>query len=179
MTSMIIGAGALFVGMGGVSILTAIGKDLVCKTISSSTSTTIKALKYITNTDQPKFKETRDKFEKLDLEYTIGVIRELIKEQENKDSMKQSVKKSIMGVDEIINDINLELEVIKKGMDEHQKKYFTNWRTFNCNSNISKICSLKYVLDKRYTMLVDLLKIYNSNNNENKNSNNKFIKQQC
>lgn len=174
MSSIVIGAaGAILVGMQSVSLLGAIGKDLICKTVSVTTSTTISTLKYITNTDQPKFEETRVKFEKLDLQHTISVIQELIKEQNSRKDMKKSVKFSILGVDDIIQDINIELAVVKKAMDDHKNKYFSKWRAFDCNKNIDKITNLKRLLDNRYKILTGLLKIYNS---QYMNTNNKKIK---
>lgn len=100
-----------------------------------------------------------DEVVRMDLEHSVSVISELANEIKEKD-MPNSVKKALLGVNFTLEKIHSELNKLKNKLDNHQQKYFSKWRTIDCTENLNQIHYYKNLLDNRYHLLIDLLKIY-------------------
>ena len=151
----------ILVGGQAVSILSKVGTDLVITTLTSTTGAVCGALSYIYTSDQPGLHKVKDELEKIDLDHTVEVIRALVSEHDKNEEMKDSVKKALLGVNEVLSKIHNELMEIKKSIEKHNGKYFSSWRSFDCKCNIKTIIRHKELLDKRYKMFLELLGIYN------------------
>ncbi len=146
----------------GTKVAAIIGTDFVLKTATSTTSSIGAVLAYLTAYDQPRIQQVIDDLSEIDLEHTVKVIEEVVKEYEdNQANLKESVKKAILGVTQILEKIDGELQIIREAIEYHETKYFNSWRSFNCKCNIETIKKHKIILDKRYTILIDLLKVNN------------------
>ena len=143
-----------------LSFINTVGIDVIGKTISTTTSSIASIITHLGSVDQAGIIEFRKVLEDIDLEFRIGVLEELVKEQ--KGDAPVSVKKALMGVNDILVKIEVELKTIKKSFDEHQQKYFNGWRSFDCSCNIETIKKHSQLLRARSTELKDLLKIYSN-----------------
>lgn len=156
-------AGSILMGSRAVSILSGVGTNLLVSTITTTTSSVCGIVRSISSSNQPGLEYVKAELEKIDLEHNVTVIQELIDEQKvaKDEEVKNSVKQALIGVNQILEKIHKELKTIQEAMNHHQTKYFNGWRSFNCKCSIKNIIKHKELLDTRYKMLVDLLKIYN------------------
>ncbi len=162
---------ALLLGAKGISVINQIGFDIVVGTLTTTTTSVVNGVKYLASYDQPGAKDVANTLAEIDLEFIVSVIDELVKEQSDSivnGSHVGSVTKALEGVNGILQSIDKELIVIKKALENHKTKYFNSWRTFDCSCNIETIKKHKVILDNRYKILTDLLKIYNKNVRTNK-----------
>jgi len=95
----------------------------------------------------------------LDLDFLVSVISQLVKEQEN-DNPRESVKYSLISLNNILLEINKELLIMKESVDYHNKKFFSSWRSLDCSININLLKQHKIILNSRYKILSNLLQIY-------------------
>lgn len=151
-------------GANTMSVVNKIGVDVLISTATATTASIGKLTTYILTTDQQGVDNIKKGLEDIDLEFLIEVLDQLIKEQEGTYAT-ESVKKAMVGVHKSMEEINKELKVIKESMEYHQSKYFASWRGFDCSYSIETIKKHKNVLYKRYKILTNLLKIYNTNSN--------------
>lgn len=142
------------------AVVSTIGTDLIIQTVTTTTSSIGSLIKYLTTSNQTCIQDILIILRKIDLEFTISIINELVKEQNGK-QLNQSVKKALVGVHEILDRIDQELTSIKKAIEYHNTKYFAGWRGFSWNGNIDLIKEHDNTLKHRYMILVDLLEIYN------------------
>jgi len=161
---------ALILGAKGIAVINQLGYDLVIGTLTTTTSSVVSGIKWLSSYDQPGAKDVANTLVEIDLEFMVSVIDELVKEQQDNINASHvgSVTKALEGVTGILQSIDQELGTIKKALEHHQTKYFNSWRTFDCSCNIEVIKKHKAILDNRYKILTDLLKIYNKNVRTNK-----------
>ena len=145
-----------------LSMVNTVGTDLVIRTVATTTSSISNLVRHVTSFDQPGIDVISQQFKEIDLEHLVSVIHELVHEYQNVD-LNNSVKKALLGVNQILENIDIELTELRESIIEHKKKYFNSWRRFNCKCNIENIKRDKSILDLRYKILIDLLKI-NINN---------------
>ncbi len=150
------------ISIGGqmVSLASTVGTDVIICTLTNTTAAIGSMLIHLTAYDKPGMEDIKHRLLDTDLEHTVGVIEELVKEQDTTKEMPNSVKKALIGVNETLNLIHRELLVIKNAMDHHETKWFGTWRAFDCRCNIDVITKNKNILDRRYNMFVQLLEIY-------------------
>ena len=97
---------------------------------------------------------------KLDLVADLEVIESLINTIEKCDNIEQTpLAISLKQVNDMVHQIKNELVEIKKVVEEHKKLYFANWRTPDYHIPLKRLRQHKDILDKRVTMLIELLKI--------------------
>lgn len=137
---------------------------IIVKTVAATTNSIYTLIKYIINSNEPLYKNVQHEITLLDLEFYIGIVNELIKEYDsficgNSDN-NLLVSKAIVGVNDIMEKIYIELEKIGDCIKYHNSKWFNTYRTFNCDSNIQQLKEYKTILDKRYGVLIDLLKLH-------------------
>lgn len=144
------------------SIISSIGTDLIIGTITSTTSSIVGVIRYLTVSTQPGVSDIMDIISSTDLEFTLSVLEQLVKEQEGK-KINESVKKALLGVNEILDSINNELSSVKKAIQYHNSKYLSGWRSVSWEGNVNTLRRHNIILTHRYKILFDLLKIYNKN----------------
>lgn len=153
--------GTIMIGGQVMSLLSTVGTSLIIGTVTRTTSTIVSTIAHLTSYDQPSVQEVVAKLQAVDLEFTVAVIEELVREQERDGTeAKSSVKKALLGVLEMLEKIESELKIIEGAVKEHDSKYFKNWRSFDCNCNIKTIEAHTKILNQRYEKLRDLLLIY-------------------
>lgn len=153
---------AIFSGKALTAINTA-GTNLIINTITTTTTSIFGVLKTITTTSGPKVKEYIDQIKVIDLEFTITILDQLVKEQEDK-VLQESVKRALVGVNEILLNIHKELKILEESIRYHNTKYFNDWRSFSSTASIELIKQHNDILKNRYNMLFELLKIYSKDN---------------
>jgi hypothetical protein len=156
MTSLILTAQTL-------NFINKIGIETIITMISTSTTSITNIFSYITRLDNNKnnynLTTIKQDIINLDLEFIISVISQLIKEQTLNNS-KESIKHALIGVNNILLEINRELLIIKESIDYHYKKYFSSMRSLDCNISMNLLKQHKLILSSRYKILSNLLQIY-------------------
>ena len=127
--------------------------------LTTTVTNTIDIVTYINKYEKSSIKDIVFKLKKLDLEYKITIIDCIIKEQKNKQDIPKSINYALDALNTILEEINIELDKIKNKIKYHRVKYFYSWRVLNCNSNIARLDEHKKILDQRYLILIDMLKI--------------------
>ena len=135
-----------------------VGTDILIKTVTNTTSSIVSMTGYLMTSSQPGINEIVSTLKKIDLEFTVGIIEELVKEQEGKE-LEESVKKAMIGVNETLGLINQELDSMKQAIEYHNTKYFNGWRSFSWTGNVNNIKDHNEILKNRYMILFELLKI--------------------
>ena len=157
----------VFFGVRTISIINRVGMDVVIKTVTCTTNSIGSILGHIMTMDQPSVAEVKHELEKIDLEFTIEVLEELINEQKGRTDC-DSIKKAIDGVNQILINMENELKTIKEAIIKHNNKFLSYYRTFYCKKNIDTIKKYNTLLKKRYGILIDLLKINDKQYDDNK-----------
>ncbi len=142
------------------SIVNAVGTNLIIGTITSTTSSIGSVIKYMTHSTNTCISDIMNVLTSIDLEFTVNIIEELVKEQEDR-QLHESIRKALVGLSEILELIHQELYSIKKSIDLHNIKYLNGWRSFCWDGNIDTIIKHNLILKHRYSILFELLKIYN------------------
>ena len=153
----------VILGSRAQTFVATVGTDIVIKTLTTTTSSIGSAISYLTTNTKPGANDITNTLTELDLEFTVNIIGSVIKEYEEKE-LSTSIKKVILGVNEVLESIHKELNVIKDAIEYHNSKYLKSWRSFSWNGNMDNIKKHNEVLKSRYQMLLDLLKIYNQTN---------------
>ncbi len=130
------------------------------KIIDSLVKDTIK--KYIPNQDEYNSfmnsinnpiienNEKEDNFYMIDLKYNTDILSKI----------DEPIIFSIISVIEIINNINSIIFTIKEKIMKHQELYFKSFITLCLKKEISDLNYQNNLLDLRYNMFINLLKIY-------------------
>ena len=154
--------GGLVMGTKASAVVTTLGTDIVIKTLTSTTSSIGSVISYLTTNTKPGASDISNMISSLDLEFTVTIIECVIKEYAETERNKElapAIQKAILGVNEILECINKELNAIKEAMEYHNSKYLKNWRSFSWNGNTETIKKYNEILKNRYQMLLELLKI--------------------
>lgn len=150
----------LVLGTKASTMVSTLGTDIVIKTLTTTTSSIGSVISYLTTNTKPGANDITNTLAELDLEFTVNVIESVINDYKEKE-LSDSLKKIILGVNEILELIHKELNAIKDAIEYHNSKYLNGWRSFSWNGNMDNIKKQNQVLKNRYQMLLDLLKIYN------------------
>lgn len=137
-------------------LIVAVGSGFIINMIFATTSSIYSSIRYLVSSNQKCYNKVITQLKELDLDYVIGVLRELVSECGQKLEYN-SIRKALYGVNEILEQINEELNRIKEAYDYHKTKYLTSWRTFRYD--LTTLKQHKNILDSRYTLLIDLLQI--------------------
>jgi hypothetical protein len=150
----------VLLGSGPVNLISRLGTDVIGSAIGVTTTSIVGVLGSLTALDNPKMQDFQKVIEDIDLEFVIQNLDKLIKEQP--DDCPESVKHALMGVNDVLVNIDGELKIVKDAFEFHQSKYWNSWRAFDCKCNIETIKKHSELLHKRSVVLKDLLKIYNN-----------------
>jgi hypothetical protein len=141
-----------------LSFLNLLSVDVIGQTVRTTTTSIGLLISYFASIDQPNMLKFKKVLYDTNLDFKIDVLEELVKEQS--DTNQRSVKKALMGVNDILIKIDTELKLIRKSFKNHQSKYLNYWRTFDCSCNIETILNHTEQLDDRSRILMKLLQIY-------------------
>jgi len=150
--------GAAIIGTSAPRIITTVGTDIAIRTLTTTTSSIGSLITYLTTNNKSSF-DINNTLVSLDLEFTISIIENVVKEYDEKE-LNEPLKKALLGVHEILELIHKELNIIKEAIEYHNSKYFKNWRSFSWSGNTEAIKQHNNTLKSRYSMLLELLKIY-------------------
>lgn len=151
---------ALVLGVNTVSLMSCIGNDLISRTIKKTSDSICCVCRYLMNYDEPYAYDVVHELKKLDLEFTVSVLQKFI--EENKEiEYADSIKESLLKINDILQIICKQLNEIKESVDYHETKYLYKWRSLNCKSNICGVKKNVKILENRYCILMDFLKIKN------------------
>lgn len=140
-------------------IVSTVGTDVAIRTLTTTTSSVGSLISYLTTNTKPGASDVISTLVALDLEFTVGIIENVIKEL-NEEQLNEPIKKALVGVNEILELIHKELKALKEAIEYHNSKYFKNWRSFSWSGNTEALKQYNNTLKNRYAMLLDLLKIY-------------------
>ena len=150
----------IVVGVSAVSLLSCIGNDLISRTIKRTSDSICSVCRYLTNYDEPYAYDVVKELKKIDLEFTVSVLQKFVEENKEKE-YDDSIKEALLKINDILQVICSQLNDIKESIDNHEAKYFYKWRSLDCKSNIQAIKNNKKILDNRYQILMDFLKVKN------------------
>lgn len=150
--------GNLILGSSAMTLVSSLGTDVLVGTITKTTNSITSMIGYLVQNNKPGINDVTEFLSSIDLEFTIGIIEQVVKEQEGK-SLNDSIKKALIGVNSILELIHTELDTIKQAIDQHSSKYFNSWRSFSWNGNVTTLKKHNEILQHRYSMLFELLKI--------------------
>lgn len=102
-------------------------------------------------------------FTELDLDVRLEVINSLIKniKREHSNDTVNICLKSLYDVITKINKITHEIDGI---IEQHKEKYFNEWRQIDVDLQINEIRKQSELLDKRFSLLTNVIKFDNSIN---------------
>jgi hypothetical protein len=133
--------------------------------------------KYDSNSN---IKEIHLEIKKMDLEFILNVIHQLINDLSDNDlnntpqqdiqqqthgfalslhGYTNTIKIVLHGINDVITKIDNELQIFKNECDNYNNKYFSSWRSFNYD--IKPLIEHHKLLLSRYNILISLLQIKN------------------
>lgn len=161
---------ALILGINTVGLLTSVSTSLMVNTLLYTLSNTNKSVQKLLKIDGPTYDNILVELEKIDIDFTVNVISQAIKEISNKidndctdiilyyDKI-DSKKMAINYIVKLLEEINDELAIIYSDVKCHNEKYLKEWRTFECDININNIKIKSKILKDRFNILLQLYSI--------------------
>ncbi|ARF11044.1 hypothetical protein Hokovirus_4_18 [Hokovirus HKV1] len=148
-------------GIGAVSIINTVSKDIVMKTIQRSLSGTYKTIMWFSRYDQPYAQEIVSQIKKADLQFNVTLIDKLLQDLSTKKYNLESkaVLYALESVSTQLDVVHAELRDLQTAIEKHKNKYFNNWRCVSSNSSISTLINNSIILNNRYQELLKLLNI--------------------
>lgn len=137
-----------------------IGTDILKLALSSSINGIMALVVNITSNSHPDVQSIKNQLNDMDIIYKITIIGLLINEQTTKKKLKSSIKRALFYIDDILKNIRNELCVINKEIAHFNDSYFKFFKSIKCEKNLKILKQHIKILDKRYIMFSDLLKIY-------------------
>jgi len=95
----------------------------------------------------------KNRIEKLDIVNKIEIISEFIKENQFNINKHKSLTLAVSKIMDVIKQINCELENIQNECKSFEQRYFTYWRTPDCENYIKTLENLCIIFKDRYTIL--------------------------
>ena len=142
-----------------LNVIKTLGLDVIIHTIQSTTSIIGSSISYITSIECSSIDSIKTKLQKIDIEKATTIIHLFINELNSKKDIKDFVKISIISINEILQQIESDLNSIKKDIEYHITKYFSSWRSINCDIKLNNIEVNSNILEKRFELLIKLLSV--------------------
>ena len=136
-------------------IYMSVGKQLLTKAIVDSSGSvygTMSSIYYYSDTVQETIRE-------LDIKHKLKTIELICTSLQNIDDSTGVIETCLRSIHDIILDIKRELLHINKKLKKHKKKYFNSWRTTNVSKYIKALKLQCRILDQRYELLVNSVKL--------------------
>jgi len=147
------------------TVVSIVGSHLIIQGIITTTGSIYNLITYLGSNKQVEIIKITNQIEKIDLEFTIKIIEQLVKEYETVDVPK-SIHITLASINTILSSIHSELTELETSIRDHKVKYFSKWRTFTTEFKIETLISHNNILKNRYKMLFELLKIYPESQNK-------------
>ena len=119
----------------------------VCLKTLNLTYTTSEFLIYGTHT------KIKSKLDELDITNKIEIISEFIKENQSNINKFKSLKLAVSRIMEIVKQINVELENINKECANFEQRWFTYWRSPDCDAYFNKLEQYCFIFNERCKLL--------------------------
>ncbi|ARF11394.1 hypothetical protein Klosneuvirus_1_251 [Klosneuvirus KNV1] len=142
------------------TVVASVGTNLIIGTIATTASSIGSLIKYLTTNTSPGINDILTFLASIDLEFTIGIVEQVVKELDQ-ENISESLNKAIIGVNEILTLIHQELTTVKAAIEEHNSKYFNGWRAFKWTGTLDNIKKHNEIFKHRYGILFELVKIAN------------------
>ena len=104
--------------------------------------------------------DVHELFTELDLDVRLDVINSLISNMKKEDS-NETVNICLKSLYDVITKINKNTHEIDDIFKQHKEKYFNAWRQIDVESQICEIRKQSELLDKRFSLLANIVKFYN------------------
>lgn len=154
---------ALFLATNVISnskTLSHLGFEIILSTITKSSKIIINTLQSLFTEDNSNIKHINIELKKMDIEFFIKIINQIIIEQQNENLNNniESIKLLLLGIDELLTNISNELLLLYNLYQKYNNSYFNFWKSFHYDlTNIQKNYKL---LHKRYKIMIKILQIY-------------------
>jgi hypothetical protein len=155
--------------VAGISMLSAVsatGTVFLVRTLTNTIDSICTYVGRIAVLNHPAIIEINKILVDIDLKFTIDVVREVVRQygaQYDKQQANQvenlALHKALIGVNDILEKIEGDLKIVVDAINYHATKYFSQWRSIGCSYSMETIIKNKQILDARYNILVDLLKL--------------------
>lgn len=143
---------------------------MVLGTLSSLSLASNITEKLLTNTIQNSFsliknfvsfhhEQINEVLSEHDLISKLEIIQALMTDIESETSIRQSVQKGLTNLHLVVEEIVRLLENIDNKIKHHSTKYFSGWRRLNYEDEIKRLKKLIKLMDMRYQMFLEVLKV--------------------
>lgn len=94
----------------------------------------------------------------LDINSSLDIIHQFILDLSKKE-INETVSKTLKYLEEILKLIETEIENINKEIIAHQSKWFSRFRTSQCDTMLKNLIKHKKILDSRFDLLIKLINL--------------------
>ena len=108
--------------------------------------------------EHPDIKKTTDK---IDLYNKLMIIDNFINNIPKNLEKNECISLSLNSIHDIVVQINNELTLINKIIEEHTLKYFYYFRKFDYYKQLTNIVDYKKIMDERFDILLKLISTFN------------------
>tara|TARA_B100001175_G_C19513186_1_gene645308 strand:+ start:4439 stop:4897 length:459 start_codon:yes stop_codon:yes gene_type:complete len=108
--------------------------------------------------EHPDIKKTTDK---IDLHNKLIIIDNFIKNIPKDLEKNECILLSLNSIHDIVIQINNELTLINKIIEDHSLKYFYYFRKFDYYKQLNNIVNYKKIMDERFDILLKLISTFN------------------
>jgi hypothetical protein len=136
----------------GISLASNITQSLILSSIHSSYS-------LMKNFATKKYARINEVVEEFDLIAKMEIIEALMKDIEKECQEKESIKKALGNLHIVMDNIHKILQHIDGVMEEHNKKYFSYWRSVCYDTEVYELKKQIKLMDLRYNMFLEILKV--------------------
>ena len=137
-----------------------LGREFLVQTVTKTTSNIYSSIESIMSSDDLYFKNF---LEKTDINIKLNIIHKVIDDLNNSnftyEKLKDSIDLTLKYLSDILKKIEKEIDSINLEIDNHKKKWLNKFRTPSYDSMITNLGLHLNILDKRFNLLMDLLKI--------------------
>ena len=130
-----------------------LGKDLVTKAISHTSTNIFTEIDTVLADGDFVFKSL---LEDLDINSKLDIINSFVNDIEHQ-IQSDTIKMALKYLHDILEKIKLEMENIRKEIEEHKQKYFYYLRTPSYKDIIKKLILHIKILDERFNLLIKLI----------------------
>lgn len=144
---------------GTMAVLSAVGTSCLVNTLTSTTWSIYNSVQHLAQYDQPGIDDVINQLQIIDISHTIEIIEDIVKLFDDDDNLPLHIKKAVYGIETILDKIQRNLVKIDEAIVYHRTKFFGKWRVFSCDCHIDTIKQYNKLLNKRYNLLFDCLKV--------------------